>query len=138
MSKCSSVRNKQQAKSSREDCCLKEQKSLGKWDAEQIVACFEEENNIVLHQSVFEARKDIFFPKALLEIADLEIIDQLNPAPHFGKKPLNLHVGRMNALDSVFQNVTFSCGSITAYDVIFNFYKSIFYRTEHKYIEEKL
>ena len=107
MSKRSSVRNKQQAKSSRKDCRLKEQKSLGKWDAEQIVACFEEESNIVLHQSVFEAGKGFFFPKALQEIAVLEINVQLRPAPRFGKKRLFLLVGRMNPLDPVFQNVRF-------------------------------
>jgi len=138
MSKQSSVRNKTQAKASKEDCRLKEQTSLGKWDEEQIVTCFQEENNNVLHQSVLEAGKDFFFPKALQEIAGLDINGQWNPDSHFGKKRLFLHVGRMNALDSVFQNVRFSCGSKTAYDVVLNFYKSVFESNEHKFIEETL
>ena len=138
MSKHSSVRNKTQAKASKEDCRLKEQTSLGKWDEEQIVTCFQEENNNVLHQSVLEAGKDFFFPKALQEIAGLDINDQLNPDSHFGKKRLFLHVGRMNALDSVFQNVRFSCGSKTAYDFVLNFYMSVFETYENKFIEEKL
>jgi len=114
-------------------------KTLGNWTKEDIDACLMKNSKKCLSQTLFEAAQKLFFPKTLEAFSSTEFGDDCGRDDRIGHKRVLVRVGTIAAFDEEFYLLNdLSCGSQDCESLLLNFYKKIFAKDEHFYIEKYL